>query len=141
VGQLPKSKTGPALPSSTTLPLSPHYARVLADLAQQRGFDGYLLNFECPLQGGFEQTRALAGWITILQSELKVKVGPHAQAIWYCLYFSKEGKHVLTAGLCRYDSVIFTGHLRWQDRLNSLNLPFFLSSTALFTNYTVGICV
>lgn len=37
--------------------------------------------------------------------------------------------------------MIFTGHLRWQDRLNSLNLPFFLSSAALFTNYTVGICL
>jgi mannosyl-glycoprotein endo-beta-N-acetylglucosaminidase len=86
VGQLPKSKTGPVLPSSTTLPLSPHYARVLADLAQQRGFDGYLLNFECPLQGGIEQTRALTGWITILQAELEAKVGTHAQAIWYYIY-------------------------------------------------------
>lgn len=37
----------------------------------------------------------------------------------------------------RYDSVIFTGQLAWQDRLNSLNLPFFLSSTSIFTNYTV----
>ena len=83
VGQVPNSKTGPVLPSSTTLPLSPYYARVLADLAQQRGFDGYLLNFECPLQGGIEQTRALAGWITILRAELETKVGTHAQVIWY----------------------------------------------------------
>lgn len=37
----------------------------------------------------------------------------------------------------RYDSVIFTGRLAWQDRLNSLNLPFFLASTGFFTNYTV----
>ena len=44
---------------------------------------------------------------------------------------------MLTIGPHRYDSVVFTGHLRWQDRLNSLNLPFFLSSTGLFTNYTV----
>lgn len=66
--------------------MSPHYARVLAELAAQRGFDGYLLNFECPLRGGVEQTRALAAWITILQAELESKVGPHAQAIW-CVAF------------------------------------------------------
>lgn len=35
----------------------------------------------------------------------------------------------------RYDSVIITGQLRWQDRLNSLNLPFFLSADSMFTNY------
>ncbi|THU86760.1 hypothetical protein K435DRAFT_804846 [Dendrothele bispora CBS 962.96] len=40
------------------------------------------------------------------------------------------------AGVVWYDSVIFTGHLAWQDRLNSLNLPFFLSSDSIFTNYT-----
>ncbi len=38
----------------------------------------------------------------------------------------------------RYDSVIFNGQLRWQDRLNSYNLPFFLPSTGFFTNYTVS---
>lgn len=119
VGQLPTSTSGPALPSTTTLPLSPHYARVLADLAAQRGFDGYLLNVECPLRGGVEQTRALSAWIPILQAEMLAKVGPHAQALWY-------------------DSVIINGQLRWQDRLNSLNLPFFLSSTGFFTNYTVS---
>jgi hypothetical protein len=57
------------------------------------------------------------------------------------LFFYEDGKQILTVKHCRYDSVIFTGHLRWQDRLNSLNLPFFLSSAALFTNYTVGICL
>ncbi len=36
----------------------------------------------------------------------------------------------------RYDSVIINGDLRWQDRLNTLNLPFFLPSTSFFTNYT-----
>ncbi|KAJ7618476.1 glycoside hydrolase family 85 protein [Roridomyces roridus] len=119
VGRLPKSKTGPAQQSSDfrSLPLSPHYARVLADLAHQRGFDGYLLNFECPLQGGVEQTRALSAWITLLVDELKLKIGTHAEVVWY-------------------DSVVVTGQLAWQDRLNSFNLPFFLSSTAFFTNYT-----
>lgn len=36
----------------------------------------------------------------------------------------------------RYDSILVNGQLRWQDRLNSLNLPFFLSSDEFFTNYT-----
>ena len=38
----------------------------------------------------------------------------------------------------RYDSVIYNGKVRWQDRLNSNNLPFFLPSTGFFTNYTVS---
>jgi hypothetical protein len=41
--------------------------------------------------------------------------------------------------LCRYDSVILTGQLAWQDRLNALNLPFFMPSTGFFTNYTVSL--
>ncbi|GBE79054.1 glycoside hydrolase family 85 protein [Sparassis crispa] len=35
-----------------------------------------------------------------------------------------------------YDSVIYNGQLRWQDRLNNYNLPFFIPSSAFFTNYT-----
>ncbi|KDR71031.1 hypothetical protein GALMADRAFT_801556 [Galerina marginata CBS 339.88] len=122
VGKMPTSKTGQVgkSPASLTLPLSPHYAKVLAELARERGFDGYLLNFECPLSGGLEQTRALAAWITLLQSEILAKVGPHGQTLWY-------------------DSVVINGQLAWQDRLNSYNLPFFLSSTGLFSNYTWGV--
>ena len=41
--------------------------------------------------------------------------------------------------LFRYDSVVFNGQLRWQDRLNGYNLPFFLPSTGFFTNYTVSV--
>ncbi|KAG2126232.1 glycoside hydrolase family 85 protein [Suillus clintonianus] len=112
----PQVGAGPTL-RTDSIPMSRHYASVLAELARQRGFDGYLLNVECPLRGGQEQARALAGWILLLRSELVTKVGRHAQAIWY-------------------DSVIINGQLRWQDRLNNLNLPFFLSSDAFFTNYT-----
>jgi mannosyl-glycoprotein endo-beta-N-acetylglucosaminidase len=69
----------------SSLPLSTHYARLLAQLAANRGFDGYLLNFECPLQGGVEQCRALAAWISLLRVELQKQVGPYAEVIWYCL--------------------------------------------------------
>ncbi|KAJ8518531.1 hypothetical protein ONZ45_g4430 [Pleurotus djamor] len=119
VGRLPTSRTKPTVDTARnrSLPASAHYARLLADLARDRGFDGYLLNFECPLQGGFEQTRALTVWISLLRSELNAKVGSHAEVIWY-------------------DSVVITGQLAWQDRLNAYNLPFFLPSTGFFTNYT-----
>lgn len=84
VGRLPQSKTGPAAQSAdNSFPLSPHYARLLADLALERGFDGYLLNVEVPLVGRAEQARALAAWIAVLDSELKHKVGSHAETIWY----------------------------------------------------------
>lgn len=75
-----------------TIPVSPHYAHVLADLAFQRGFDGYLLNFEYPLRagGGVGQTRALAAWIALLNRELKHKVGPHAEAIWSVWCFKQS---------------------------------------------------
>ncbi|KAH7916662.1 glycoside hydrolase family 85 protein [Hygrophoropsis aurantiaca] len=112
----PQSNMGPVKPTAT-LPLSRYYARLLAELAYQRGFDGYLLNFECPLQGGAEQARTLTAWIQVLRDELQIKVGSHAQAVWY-------------------DSVIINGMLRWQDRLNAFNLPFFLASDTFFTNYT-----
>ncbi|KIJ58847.1 glycoside hydrolase family 85 protein [Hydnomerulius pinastri MD-312] len=117
VGCAQRTNLGPTTLTGN-IPLSKHYAALLAELAYQRGFDGYLLNFECPLkQGGFEEARALTAWITLLRAELQTKVGPHAQAVWY-------------------DSVIIDGRLRWQDRLNNYNLPFFLASDAFFTNYT-----
>jgi len=82
---MPASTTGQVdrATSSFTLPLSPHYATVLAELARERGFDGYLLNVEVPLAGGLEQTRALAAWMTVLQSEILEKVGPHGETLWY----------------------------------------------------------
>ena len=92
----------------------------MADLARQRGFDGYLLNVECALAGGSEQARALTAWIDLLRHYLKTAVGDHAEAIWY-------------------DSVIYTGDLAWQDRLNNYNLVFYPPSTGFFTNYSVGI--
>jgi mannosyl-glycoprotein endo-beta-N-acetylglucosaminidase len=120
-GRLPSSVTGPAQsePTPDSFRVSPHYARALADLARQRGFDGYLLNVECPLRGGPEQARALTAWIGLLRYYLKTEVGGHAEVIWF-------------------DSVIHTGKLAWQDRLNHNNVVFYPPSTGFFTNYSVG---
>lgn len=114
--------TGPALAEHApdSVPVSPHYARALADLARQRGFDGYLLNVECPLRGGPEQARALTAWIDLLRYYLKIQVGDYTEVIWY-------------------DSVIYTGQLAWQDRLNNNNVVFYPPSTGFFTNYSVGV--
>lgn len=121
-GRLPPSVTGPASPEQTppSFPVSPHYARALTELARQRGFDGYLLNVECALRGGPEQTRALTAWIDLLRYYLKTEIGGHTDVIWY-------------------DSVIYTGALAWQDRLNNHNLIFYPPSTGFFTNYSVGL--
>ena len=35
------------------------------------------------IPGGVEQARALTLWITLLERELKQRVGPHAEAMWY----------------------------------------------------------
>lgn len=111
------TKSGQKPPHIKSLPISPYYAKVLAALARERGFDGYLLNFECPFRGGPDQMRSLCGWIEIFRVELKREIGDHAELIWY-------------------DSVVITGQLAWQDRLNHYNLPFFVPSTGFFTNYT-----
>lgn len=66
-----------------TIPLSRHYACSLAELAFQRGFDGYLLNFESSLPGGSEHARVLAAWVTLLRAELRTKVGDHSEVMWY----------------------------------------------------------
>jgi len=106
VGNVPQSKTGPALPSSPkSIPLSSHYACLLAELAYQRGFDGYLLNVEINLDGAMEQTQALAAWITLLQSELRTKIGQHAQTIWFASYLIERVSQDL--------SILLVGMTAW----------------------------
>lgn len=64
------------------IPISKRYAVHLAELAYQRGFDGYLLNFESDLLYENDHARALAAWILLLRAELRAKVGPHARVVW-----------------------------------------------------------
>jgi hypothetical protein len=92
VGRLPSSTSASSSAQSQAgLPLSAHYARALAELARQRGFDGYLLNVEVPLAGGPAQARLLAAWIALLREELRVRVGAHAEAIWCVCAWSEMG--------------------------------------------------
>jgi hypothetical protein len=93
VGRLPSSTSASSsAPSQAGLPLSAHYARALAELAHQRGFDGYLLNVEVPLAGGPAQARMLAAWIALLREELRVRVGTYAEAIWFVHVRNEMGR-------------------------------------------------
>ncbi|EJD51747.1 hypothetical protein AURDEDRAFT_149791 [Auricularia subglabra TFB-10046 SS5] len=90
-----------------------HYARRLARLAEERGFDGWLLNVEVALDGGNKDAKRLKDWILLLKQEMKSQ----DLVIWY-------------------DSVTDSGALRWQDRLCAANEGFFAAAGKLFTNYT-----
>ena len=82
LGKVPTSKSASHPNYSHGLPVSSYYARRLAELAHERGFDGYLLNFEYLLEGRSEQVRALESWVSLLNVELKSKIGDYAQTIW-----------------------------------------------------------
>lgn len=84
IGSKPSTHSVPSAisPSISDLRLSAHYASALAQLADDRGFDGWLLNFECSLTHAEEEARVLSAWIRLLKHELKKRVGPHAEVIW-----------------------------------------------------------
>ncbi|THU80966.1 hypothetical protein K435DRAFT_809465 [Dendrothele bispora CBS 962.96] len=98
------------------------YETTSSSNAAQRGFDGYLLNFECPLlQSGVEQTRVLAACITLLKKGLRDKVGMHAEVVWY-------------------NSVIFTvfTNYTWRPTYSNLTMQYFLSlESSLTANKTL----
>lgn len=84
--------------------VSMQYADLIIDLAIARGFDGWLLNFECDLgleprideqrraqqeqrrprrRFAKQHARALVAWVAYLSNEAKRRIGPHAEIIWY----------------------------------------------------------
>jgi mannosyl-glycoprotein endo-beta-N-acetylglucosaminidase len=79
------------------------YARKLAQIMVTLGFDGYLMNFECDLTE--KETDTLLMWLDILRREL---------------HGAKEGSMLVW-----YDSILTTGHLKWQSALTEHNYPFF----------------
>lgn len=90
IGPIPDSnKSIVSNSSAPSIPATRYYAVLLAELAHERGFDGYLLNVECNLRGGSEQTRALCVWISFLESELKRRVGQHSRVVWSVIAFRR----------------------------------------------------
>ena len=67
--------------------------------------------------------------------ESKLALMPKLCGKWLVRYVSwleRVTSHI------RYDSVIYDGKVRYQNRLNGYNLPFFLASDIFFTNYWVS---
>ncbi|CAM9718483.1 unnamed protein product, partial [Heterosigma akashiwo] len=90
----------------------------MANIAQDFGFDGWLINIENPVRhiiftSHIEFVKLFLQKLT----QFSHQFNKHAQVIWY-------------------DSVTINGELKWQDRLNELNRPFFDLCDGLFTNYT-----
>lgn len=79
--QLVVGRTGYVI-TDNKIPISKRYAVLLAELAYQRGFDGYLLDFESDLSYKTDHAHSLAAWILLLRTELRAKVGSHAQVVW-----------------------------------------------------------
>ncbi|CAK7325921.1 unnamed protein product [Dovyalis caffra] len=90
------------------------YAERLTELAVNLGFDGWLINMEVNLLK--EQIPNLEEFVSHLTHTMHSSI-PESLVIWY-------------------DSVITTGHLRWQDQLNEKNKPFFDICDGIFVNYT-----
>ncbi|CAK0782655.1 hypothetical protein CVIRNUC_005853 [Coccomyxa viridis] len=88
-------------------------ARQLAAIAAYFGFDGWLINIENQLDTAL-MPRLLI-FIRTLREAMR-GVCSRSQVIWY-------------------DAVTTKGHLKWQNTLNALNMPFFEASDALFVNY------
>ncbi|KAG6544599.1 hypothetical protein Mapa_014021 [Marchantia paleacea] len=89
------------------------YASLLAELAQALGFDGWLVNIENKVIDLVPNLKVFVGQLT---DSMHAWV-PGSTVIWY-------------------DSVTVDGSLRWQNRLNDKNIPFFDISDSFFTNYS-----
>jgi len=87
----------------------------LVQIAVFLGFDGYLLNVECELNGSTEATKLLE--FTRLLTHALHRSIPHSKLIWY-------------------DSVTAdNGQLQWQNGITTRNYPFFSVSDGIFLNY------
>ncbi|KAJ4702441.1 Cytosolic endo-beta-N-acetylglucosaminidase [Melia azedarach] len=89
------------------------YAERLAELALSLGFDGWLINMEVKL--GVEQIPNLKEFVSHLTQTMHSSV-PGSLVIWY-------------------DSITIEGDLKWQNKLNEKNKPFFDICDGIFVNY------
>lgn len=76
-------------------------------------FDGWFLNIECEVKS--ELIPLLRMFIRELKTRIHEEI-PNGKVFWY-------------------DSVITTGHLRWQNELNERNLAFFNECDGILINY------
>lgn len=89
------------------------YAERLTELATALGFDGWLMNMEVKLD--VKQIPNLKLFVSHLTETMHSSL-PGSLVIWY-------------------DSVTIDGNLKWQNRLNKCNKPFFDISDGIFINY------
>ncbi|KAG0352894.1 hypothetical protein BG005_007721 [Podila minutissima] len=92
------------------------YADKLVDMAVYYKFDGWFINIESILRGGYKQANQMVALLGYLRAQIHKRI-PGGQLIWY-------------------DSVISTGEVAWQDKLSPENYAFFEQTDGIFTNYT-----
>ncbi|EPZ32719.1 glycoside hydrolase [Rozella allomycis CSF55] len=90
-----------------------HYVDILVKLAEYYGFDGWFINIESPLPDSL--VPELLNFVKCLKLKIHERI-PHGKVIWY-------------------DSLTIDGEIKWQNRLNQLNLPFFNVADGIFINY------
>lgn len=76
-------------------------------------FDGWLINIECEIQQN--KVSKLRKFLKFLTERIH-EVVPNGKVFWY-------------------DSVVNTGHLRWQNELNDKNIDFFRDCDGVLLNY------
>ncbi|XP_063699519.1 cytosolic endo-beta-N-acetylglucosaminidase [Culicoides brevitarsis] len=82
-------------------------------VAKYCGFEGWLMNIECPIEK--EKVPLLVEFLEYLTARVRLEI-PNGRVIWY-------------------DSVTIDGNLLWQNQVNSKNLIFFEKSDGIFLNY------
>lgn len=122
-------------PAARRMYVSVRVADMLIELALQRGFQGYLINVEVPLNlsgsggpgGALEaiiNAERLRKWVEYLQrrgAEKTAGISAAGETAWVVVW---------------YDSVVHPhGRIAYQNALMPANAAFFAVSTALFTNY------
>ncbi|KAF3907130.1 hypothetical protein ABW21_db0204803 [Orbilia brochopaga] len=92
------------------------FPRILGELAEYYGFDGWLLNFEAtfPVEKWWNPDE-MVKFIEQLKFECEYRV-EGAEVIWY-------------------DSLTIMNRVEYVNGLSPLNAPFFEASSGLFTNY------
>lgn len=95
------------------------YADQLALIAKTYNFEGWLLNFENPIPA--EDVDYLIRFAEVVTKRTRDRVGEKSLVIWY-------------------DSVVDSGALEWQNKLNRKNLMFYAATDGIYLNYNWSRC-